>query len=426
MNGRAVIVGGGIGGLLAAHALARRFGRVSILERDRYPTSIHTSRPLPRKGAPQSRCLHMLTAAGIEAINELVPGWSAELVASGAIAFDVSADAAMRFPAGWLPRGPSGITSYASSRALLERVLRETLWAHASIEILENASVVGLSYDEPRNRVTGVRARIGKTESADIEADLVIDASGSASALPKWLGTLPSSPGVIDETLCWSGTHCVSRWFHIPPPAVPDWICLSIAPVPARPLHSAMMLRAENDCWGVVLIAPADEPLPASDASFLDVAAALGEGQLRDALAHATPISPIYQYGPAFSRMRHFERMTLWPSGLVALGDAVCTLDPFFGLGMTLTARGAALLGRHVDATVSGSTLAFQQELSFLNAEPWSIATGLALDGGDHAAHRRVDELNDKAHTGPAAARAALEARHLLHSRERAPAERAP
>lgn len=46
MNGHAVIISGEIGGLLAAHALAGRFERVTILERERY--LLMQARPRPR------------------------------------------------------------------------------------------------------------------------------------------------------------------------------------------------------------------------------------------------------------------------------------------------------------------------------------------------------------------------------------------
>ena len=50
LKGHGVIIGGGIGGLLAAHALAHRFERVTILERFCYPPEFNLSRA---PGAPR-------------------------------------------------------------------------------------------------------------------------------------------------------------------------------------------------------------------------------------------------------------------------------------------------------------------------------------------------------------------------------------
>jgi hypothetical protein len=56
-------------------------------------------------------------AGGVAAFDEVVPGWREALVGLGAVPIDASADAAMQFPAGWLPRTPSGIITYACSRS---------------------------------------------------------------------------------------------------------------------------------------------------------------------------------------------------------------------------------------------------------------------------------------------------------------------
>ena len=53
----AIVVGAGMGGLLAARALADHFDEVTVLERDALPDS-----PDPRKGVPQGRHTHGLLA----------------------------------------------------------------------------------------------------------------------------------------------------------------------------------------------------------------------------------------------------------------------------------------------------------------------------------------------------------------------------
>ena len=144
MTGHGLVIGGGIGGLLAARAIAARFERVTVLERYRYPPDSHSSAPPARRGVPQSRCLHLLMAAGAAAFDELIPGWRKELVALGAIPFDASADAAIHFPTGWLPRTASGITTYACSRALLENVLRRGFDGSSRVQVREDQKVLGL------------------------------------------------------------------------------------------------------------------------------------------------------------------------------------------------------------------------------------------------------------------------------------------
>ena len=418
-----MIIGGGIGGLLAAHSLADRFERVTILERERYLPDATSRAPPARRGVPQSRSIHLLMAAGAAAFDELMPGWNEALVALGARPFDACADAALRLSAGWLPRVPSGITAYACSRALLENVLRQGLAGKTTVHVREGQKVVGLLARARGEEVTGVRTvkRHGAGETT-LLADLVVDASGAGSALPRWIAGLPNSAGSkLQKTVVESGTQYVSRWFRIEPEDAPDWHCLSIAPTAGAALRSAMILRAEQDRWGVVLLAPAGEPLPFDDRAFLDFIAGLGDGELRQALAHASPLSPIHHYGPTSNRMLHYDRLTAWPAGLVAIGDSVCSLDPYFGLGMTAAARGALLVGTYLDRQPGGpvSGFEFQKELASLNAQPWRLATGRDPDGRLLVRDRtRLGRLHEAAPSSPKVAHALLAVQHLLRPAE--------
>jgi 2-polyprenyl-6-methoxyphenol hydroxylase-like FAD-dependent oxidoreductase len=419
-NGHGVIIGGGIGGLLAAHALAGRFERVTILERFRYPRDSISPAPPARRGVPQSRCIHLLMAAGAAAFDKLVPGWSEELVARGAGPFDASADAVLRFPAGWLPRTPSGITTYACSRALLEKVLRAGL--AGTVHVREEQKVLGLVSSLRGDRVTGVyMAERQATRGTTLLADLVVDASGEGSTLARWLSCLPNGPrSQADKTVVESGMQYVSCWFHMKSKDAPNWRCLSIAPTVDGRLRSAMMLRAEEDRWGVALLAPAGEPLPSDEKAFLDFVAGLGEGELRAALARARPVSPILRYGATSNRMVHYERLTAWPSGLVAIGDSVCTLDPYFGLGMTATARGVVLLRTYLDEGNGEVSLAdFQNELASLNAQPWRLATGRDPGGGPLGLDKtHLSRLYQAAPSNSEIAHALLGVQHLVRPAE--------
>jgi 2-polyprenyl-6-methoxyphenol hydroxylase-like FAD-dependent oxidoreductase len=72
----AIVVGAGMGGLLAARALADHFDEVTVLERDALPDS-----PDPRKGVPPGRHTHGLLARGREVLEQSFPGFTGELFA---------------------------------------------------------------------------------------------------------------------------------------------------------------------------------------------------------------------------------------------------------------------------------------------------------------------------------------------------------
>ena len=78
LGDRAVVVGAGMAGLVAAQVLADHFTRVTVIERDRLPDG-----PAPRAGVPQSRHIHILLARGMALLDQLVPGLEDERGATG-------------------------------------------------------------------------------------------------------------------------------------------------------------------------------------------------------------------------------------------------------------------------------------------------------------------------------------------------------
>jgi 2-polyprenyl-6-methoxyphenol hydroxylase-like FAD-dependent oxidoreductase len=362
-------------------------------------------------------------AAGAAAFDQLMPGWRDELVALGGSSFDASADAVLRSCAGTLPRTFSGITAYACSRALLEKVLRRSLAGKPNVHVQEGHKVLGLLCSPRGERVTGVHTAEPHTAGdTTLLADLVVDASGAGSPLPRWIAGSPNGAGSpVKKTVVESGMQYVSRWFYIEPKDAPAWHCLSAAPTVTGGLRCAMMLRAEDNRWGIVLLAPAGGLLPRDDSAFQDFIARLGDGELRAALARARPVSPIHRYGPTSNRMMHYHRRPHWPPGLVAIGDSACTLDPYFGLGMTATARGVVLLRTYLNQNSGGdiSSAEFQKELAVMNAGPWRLATNRDPEGRrlarDNADLRRLYEA---APSSPQLAHALLAVQHLLRPAE--------
>jgi 2-polyprenyl-6-methoxyphenol hydroxylase-like FAD-dependent oxidoreductase len=79
----AVVLGAGIGGLLAARVLADSYRSVTIVERDTLPNE-----PANRRGVPQDRHRHVLLARGSQVLGELFPGLVSEAVECGAPVFD--------------------------------------------------------------------------------------------------------------------------------------------------------------------------------------------------------------------------------------------------------------------------------------------------------------------------------------------------
>jgi choline dehydrogenase-like flavoprotein len=87
----AIVIGGGIAGMVAAHVLADHFERVTLLERDTFPTAADF-----RKGVPQGRHSHIILKRGEIILEQLFPGIVAELEANGALQVNYGSD--LRWP----------------------------------------------------------------------------------------------------------------------------------------------------------------------------------------------------------------------------------------------------------------------------------------------------------------------------------------
>jgi 2-polyprenyl-6-methoxyphenol hydroxylase-like FAD-dependent oxidoreductase len=355
----------------------------------------------------------MLMSGGAAVFDEIVPGWRERLATHGAIPFDAMADAATRFPAGWISRVPSGLTMYACSRSLLEEVLLKMLADLPNVSLLSHLTVVGLLVDMERNQVTGVRSSKG-----DLRASLVIDASGTASRMRKWLADLAGRDKTsLRETVVSSPWQYVSQWWRLPPGRAPDWASMSIAPELGSPLRAGMMLRAERDCWNVVLLAGAGQKMPTETASFLRFAADVGEGELAKAIALGEPMTPVHAYGRTANRFRHWGEVSDLPDGLAVIGDAAMTLDPYRGLGMTAASMSVQLLSRTLDKcdATEFRSIDFHRDLARNQEWPWQVVTGHDTTGHvDDRQTSRLAELFELAPRQPRIARAVFECHHLV------------
>jgi 2-polyprenyl-6-methoxyphenol hydroxylase-like FAD-dependent oxidoreductase len=176
-------------GLLAARALAGHFEQVTVVDRDQFP-----GRPGFRRGVPQSRHLHVLLSRGLECLEELLPGFEADLVAAGAPVVEGSESLWLN-AAGWCRRYPSPIRLLGASRELIEWQVRTRVTGLDNVTLLERCEAVGLLGEHDRGGVTGVRLRShgGHAEvtgpDTDVPADFVVDASGRSRS-PRWLAAL--------------------------------------------------------------------------------------------------------------------------------------------------------------------------------------------------------------------------------------------
>ena len=79
------------------------------------------------------------------------------------------------------------------------------------------------------------------------------------------------------------------------------------------------------------------------DRGFLEFARSLAQPDFYQAIADATPTSPIYAHRATANGRRDYNLIDL-PTGFIAIGYAVCALCPIYGQGMTVRTLGAKTL----------------------------------------------------------------------------------
>ena len=202
-------------GLLAAHVLADSYGQVTVIDRDELPET-----PTHRRGVPHGRHLHALAARGQQALEELFPGLTAELVACGAPAGDLLDDARLYLSGHRLRQAHSGLVLLCASRPLLELTCAPGSGPTPTCASIDRCDVVGLVTTPDGRRVTGVRVLRRADGSAEelLDADLVVDASGRGSRTPAWLEALGYPRPEQEQVQI--GLGYATRTYRLPPDAL--------------------------------------------------------------------------------------------------------------------------------------------------------------------------------------------------------------
>ena len=112
---QAIVIGGGIAGLLATRVLSEHYSHVLLVERDQYPAV-----PAFRPGTPQARHVHTMLLRGQRLLEEWFPGLRTRLLAAGAIERAYGHEGLYVYGGGRCPTLPPHLRGWNCSRLLLE------------------------------------------------------------------------------------------------------------------------------------------------------------------------------------------------------------------------------------------------------------------------------------------------------------------
>ncbi|MFG2793454.1 NAD(P)/FAD-dependent oxidoreductase [Streptomyces sp. NPDC048419] len=343
MPQRAVVIGAGIAGLLAAAAIARaaRDAEVLLLERDVLPDG-----PENRRGVPQGQHAHLLMAGGLSAMEILFTDSLRErLIEAGAHRISMGNGMLTLAPdVGWLRRyRRNGPSMFTCTRALLDWVVREVLLEAPNVSI-HQATVEGLLGDALR--VRGVRiSGADTTLTSELEADLVVDTTGRGSRNVQWLKDIGISE--VKERKVDSGLTNATRIYRTPAGAETFPLTLVQAnPYSGRPGRSAMVLPIEGNRWMVSAGGTRGGEPPSDEQGFLEYCLSLPHPIVGQLISSAEPLTDVVVSRSTSNVRRYFEKSPLWPEQFLVLGDALATFNPAYGQGISVAALGARDLYR--------------------------------------------------------------------------------
>ena len=425
-RGTAVVIGGGLAGVVAAWALRGFAERIVVVERDRYPEE-----PAFRAGVPQGRHAHLVLEAGHRALEELMPGINQELTSAGAHRVSTSGDLKWLSSAGWMIDYPARMTFLSCTRPVLDKLVLDRVRTEPSIEFLEGTDVVGLlgsaqavtgvklrergagrgsereterdsAHDSEHDSEGGPARGSERGEVRDVPAELVIDASGRSTSVPKWLSELGCRP--VPEERVDAGVAYASRLFHRPPGVDFGHQAIYLqTKAPDKP-RMGVLLPVEGDRWIVSLAGMRGaEPEPGEE-GFTKHLSQLRDPGLSEMLREAEPAGEVRGFLPGPGVRRHYERSS--PAGLVAVGDAASTFNPVYGQGVTISLFCAQVLRRaalrHGDIGPATARNA-RREIAAVSKNAWMMSCAedvrfAATTGGPTGAlirlqHRYLDRV---------------------------------
>lgn len=385
------VLGGGVCGLATAMLLARDGHEVAVLERDPTPAPDAVDAAWTgwaRSGVVQFRQPHFLQPRVRRVLDRELPDVRDALLAAGAAVVDPIA----RLPPAVADRaardGDERFVSVTARRTTTEHVFASVAANEPRVRVRRGVEVAGLTtrMNGGLPHVTGVRTSSGE----ELASDLVVDAMGRNSKLPRWLRE--GGVGDVHEEAEDSGFVYYTRFYRARDGSIPA----VRTPFQSTPIGSFSILTVPGDrsTWAVTIFtASGDRPL--KQLKHADrFAAVLSSCPLHAHWLDGEPISDVLPMAGVLDRYRRLAvggRPLV--SGLVLVADAWACTNPSLARGLALGLDHAARLRDTVRAHLDDPAELAQAWDSVTEAEftPWYRATVAT----DRARLAEIDRLRN-------------------------------
>ncbi|HEY4124873.1 MAG TPA: hypothetical protein VGM36_09680 [Rhizomicrobium sp.] len=352
-----LVAGAGIAGLGIALAFGGTDTQVTLLDRDPEPPEGSPEEAFyswERRGATQLRHSHGFLGRLTVLLRDRHPALLEELFASGVRALDFATGIPPALREKYRPQpGDEDLRILFSRRSTLELVIRRHVRRFANVRIVPCAGVHGIIARRNASALTATGLKVEIDEQMqDMEADIIVDASGRNTMFPDWLCTEgvelrgESSPaGILYFTRHYKLLEGAQEPLRDEAPLAADLGYIKYG-----------VFGADNRHFSITLATPEIES---------DLRMAIMRPEIFEAICNALPgtarwiektrsepASPIYSMGNLQSTWRHYlkdgEPQVL---NFFAVGDAAVRTNPLYGRGCSAGVVHAHLLRAVMDET---------------------------------------------------------------------------